>query len=150
MNLFAIDPGKHLIGFAHFRDTKLVECTVIEFKSLSMLRATLWEKASASWPVSVVSEVPQVYPGFQEKVPDDMIDMALAAGACLSLAPNTLAVRPHAWKGSKDKKIHQAQLLNAATPDEFALINQVPKALRHNAIDAYGIGKWYLNRFMQR
>lgn len=146
MNLFAIDPGKHLIGFAHFRDATLVECTVIKFEHLCEIREHFMNRVISLHP-ALVSEVPQIYTGFQAKVPDDLIDVAMCAGACLSLVPNAWPVRPHEWKGSKEKALHQNQLLKVASPNEIELIEKVPKSVRHNAIDAYGIGKWYLGRF---
>lgn len=144
MRLLAIDPGKHAIGLSVWDEKLLSVVAYMEFTTLSVLGRDL---RLLYCPDVVVCEVPQVYPGFREQDPNDLIDVAVVAGVCLSCAPISVAVRPHAWKGGVPKDIHNKRVLAKLTADGLALVAAVkPAAKRHNAIDGVGLGQWYLEK----
>ncbi len=148
MRLLAIDPGAHLIGAAVFSVNEghtLEQVEVVRFKHVSEIELWFIEKR---WGVDkIVVEVPQVYPTRGKADPNDLIPVALTAGACLSISSSSIAVRPHEWKGSIDKKVHQARLLKGLSERDRAMIDAVkPASLRHNAIDALGLGLWLIGR----
>lgn len=144
MRLLACDPGKHAVGLSIWDDGKLLFVEYCEFASHSDLAADL-----TTWaPDVVVCEIPQVYrQSLHEGDPNDLIDVAVVAGVCLSCARESIAVRPHAWKGGVPKDIHNKRVLAKLDDAGRALVAAVkPAAKRHNAIDGVGIGQWYLER----
>lgn len=141
MRLLACDPGKHAVGLSVWDDGKLLFVEYCEFLTHAELAVDLAEWA----PDVVVCEVPQVYPGFREQDPNDLIEVALVAGVCLASALKAIAVRPHAWKGGVPKNIHNTRVLAKLDDAGRALVAAVkPASKRHNAIDGVGIGQWYL------
>lgn len=140
--VLAIDPGKRCIGWALFRDDVLAECGLIrdpEFSSLQLPTAG-----------KVVIERPQVYPQrVQKGDPNDLIDVALWAGACAVVAQGRTIefVRPRQWKGTVPKDIHNARVAEKLNDLEASMLAAVkPASLRHNVTDAIGIGLWVLGR----
>lgn len=74
--------------------------------------------------------------------PQDLIDTNLIAGHV-----GTNWVIPHTWKGMVPKDEHQPKILACLAKPERALVDAVmPNGLRHNCIDAVGIGLWRFNR----
>jgi len=57
---------------------------------------------------------------------------------------------PREWKGQVPKRIHQPRIIKALTDEERAEMDKdlapYTKSLRHNALDAVGIGLKYLRR----
>lgn len=139
MKLLAIDPGSKLVGYAYFDRDQLLDVGVFRFDHLVMLRSWLMSGV----PIDhLICEVPRVYPKRGVADPNDLIGVALTAGVCLSIRVNSIAVRPHEWKGSIQKEQHHARVYRDAGPDRIALDAVKPKSLRHNAWDAYALGRW--------
>ena len=98
-----------------------------------------------------VIECPQVYPR-SPVPPNDLITLAVLVGryaeACVQAADRdhdrVRLVLPHAWKGSVPKEVTAKRVLAALSPDELAVLEEayedIPKGLRHNLLDAVGIG----------
>ena len=153
-SLISIDPGKHSIAWAYFSNAVLVDCGLIQSKNLVVL-ATKVDVQIIEYrnitPDLVVVEKPQAYQQKHWKGdPNDLIDLALAAGA----ATHALGcceiefVLPRTWKGQTPKKISNARTLKNLTDIErqvFKRMDVIP-SLRHNVIDAIGIGMWKLRR----
>lgn len=154
MTLLSIDPGKKAIGWAMFTENPLQKggdlwaCGLVRGDDLKDLI-----KAIASCLVGArraIIEIPQVY---QQRHwggdPNDLIDVALVAGAVAGrlLCPVEF-VKPHAWKGTRKKRICHALTRKTLTDDEWSIVESVdaPSSLRHNVIDAVGIGLWRLKR----
>lgn len=155
--LIAIDPGKRSLGWARFdydlHDQRLAACGLLRWKDwAAMCGGMLWlyERLGGEQSGEIVIEVPQVYQQRHWKGdPNDLVDVALVAGAAgVKFGPTVLFVRPREWKGSRPKKADHALTLSRLSPDELAELDQVdaPKSLRHNVLDAIGMGLWKLGR----
>lgn len=144
--IVSIDPGVHAVGWAQFAP-RLVACGLVR-GDLVELRIAL--AAPLSGAAVVVVEVPQVYP--RAKVdPNDLVDVAVVAGMVLGLAPQSsdvVVVHPSTWKGQRPKDIDARLTRSLLDVDERRLVDDVdvPRSLRHNVVDAVGIGLWRLSR----
>jgi hypothetical protein len=111
-----IDPGKHEHACAIFRSGALASVQFIApaaFGDTSFLQHT----------DAVVIEKPQVYPGADEKNPNDLLDVYGAArmseGMMLVLGgPAAHYVLPREWKGGFQKPAHHRQVWAALSPAE--------------------------------
>jgi hypothetical protein len=145
--LIAIDPGVKMLGVARFNDAgECIYAHVLRVKSLWSVRLDL-HCLSAPEEHCVV-ECPQVYQAkFSKGDPNDLVNVALVAGACASAFVSVDIVRPHEWKGNIPKAVHHRRVMRDApefVQRSIAAIKQT--TLRHNAIDAYALGLWYLER----
>lgn len=156
MILLAIDPGtkrKHSdgtarAGIALFDGDKLAACWLFASPDIAGLATAIGLQA----PVDlVVVEVPKVYPRSPAD-PEDLILLAFTAGllAGSARAADLKMVRPAAWKGQRPKDVDTALTLATLTDAERETFGRctydIPKGLRHNVIDAIGIGLWQLGR----
>lgn len=140
----AIDPGVQWCGVAVFADGALV--------SASLEKP---EKVRSSWaPVDRLTiEVPQVYrAGLGKGDPNDLIAVAVEVGRLIESAwtDDVERVRPHDWKGSVPKEIHNARTLAVLSPAERACLPKLPKTKMHNVLDAVGLGLWSLEKRNER
>jgi hypothetical protein len=150
------DPGGPCAGWALFLGDRLVECGLSRTKAKTpFLRAqahraalqAVWDerglepeeyacKSEAMWyrPVTYIDAK-----GKKRKKtvpPQDIIDVNLIAGHV-----GTEWILPHDWKGMVSKEIHQPKILQCLSAEELKLVEAVkPPSLRHNCIDAIGIG----------
>jgi hypothetical protein len=61
-------------------------------------------------------------------------------------ATTHLGVKPREWKGQVPKDVHHARLVKTLTPDELAMVEaSAPPSLRHNVLDAVGIGRYWFD-----
>lgn len=100
-------------------------------------------------PDVLVVEVPQVYlQKYWKGDPANLIELAgvdgVLASACC--ATKTVAYLPRQWKGQQSKEAHQPLIEAALTPEETACLPQLPEYIRHNMIDAVGLGLFYFGR----
>ena len=149
MTLLAIDPGVQCTGWAVFELDHLIACGLSRAK-------TLEEQVVLPLPIPdadqlvIVLEEPQVRRDTPR--PDDLIKLAMVVGAKMAQAARFKDVefircKPRSWKGSVPKDIHNHRTLALLSPKESAIVSQVfPEGLRHNAIDAVGLGLWALKR----
>ena len=140
--LVAIDPGKHASGIA-------------EFDGGILTYAWLGNSVSLNADEFVV-EIPQVYrTGLRKGDPNDLIDLAFAAGMMIGQADphdsiDTTKVRPSVWKGQAKKDVIRRRIekrLQASEMQVMAAVDRVTGAKAHNVWDAVGIGMWRLGRF---
>lgn len=139
--LISCDPGKHWCWFAAWRRGQLVE---------------VWreppgpELAWTGRPKELAIEVPQVYPGARKEDPNDLIDLAISAGVVIgsNLWQDVTLYRPREWKGQTPKQIDNARTLKVLTPEERSVYDgcDIAQGLRHNVLDAIGIGLRHLKR----
>ena len=155
MYTVAIDPGKKAVGWALFSDKNLIQCgLVINEGGPAQLNAAMEDAFQDFHAAVVVVEVPQMYQQrFLKGDPNDLIDVALAAGMAVgNLAPcgdeDIELVRPRKWKGTRPKKVCNQLTLKTLTPAELAIYENTEclASLRHNVIDAIGIGLWKAGR----
>lgn len=144
VRILAIDPGVHRHAWALI-GKGLLDCGIGERFPRDINR--------------VVIEMPRIYPKARSKVPpNDIVDLAYAAGVAvggiIAGDPNVKVqvVTPREWKGTipKTKKwdryiIHK-RIAQWLTPPERIVyvkaLEQVAPSLRHNIVDAVGIGLW--------
>lgn len=145
------DPGGACAGYAIFDGEEMVECGLsrTKLKEVGPRSAAHRKAVHARWwsyqsttrvDVNIRSEMMWHRPRKSKKgdyiPPQDLIHTNLIAGHV-----GTEWIYPHAWKGMVRKAIHQPKILAALTPKELALVEAVmPPSLRHNVIDAVGIG----------
>jgi hypothetical protein len=100
-------------------------------------------------PDYFISEVPQVYrAGASKGDPDDLIQLAGVVGVFSALfsATTYTGVKPREWKGQVPKDVHHARLVKTLTPEDLAMVEAAaPPSLRHNVLDAVGIGRYWFD-----
>ncbi len=151
MTLVSIDPGKHMFGWAAFEDGHLYRCGLVKGDDFQEMMQTFDIRSVAmSVPTQIVVEVPQVY---QQRMwkgdPNDLIDVAIVAGAVAArFRCETIFIRPRKWKGTRPKKVCNKLTLDTLDPNEMGVYQwiDVLASLRHNVLDAIGIGLWRLGR----
>jgi hypothetical protein len=136
--ILAVDPGVHLCGCALFIGDQLATAWLEEKGPRA-----IWSAVDPKWRehVRVIVEVPQVYGRSRSKGdPNDLINVALVAGAIVGLFPNTRIVRPREWKGDVPKEVVE-RAAREVIGDRIAAV-QFPKrrALAHNIWDAVALG----------
>jgi hypothetical protein len=143
--ILAIDPGNDL-GWASFH-------TQEGFMAGGVRNPP--KVSTASGYDRAVIERPQVYRASQSKGdPNDLITLAIGVGQMKErLEAAGLAVElvlPTTWKGQTPKEIHSKRILAALSEEEVfrlnACLNSLAPSIRHNLVDAVGLGLWLLKR----
>ena len=110
-----IDPGVRMHAAAFFSGSTLSHLAFVP------------REAFVGYPVKelshVVIEKPQVYPGASEKDPNDLIELAVAAGFVDGAirargGPPSVFVYPADWKGQIKKPLHHLRVWETLTLDE--------------------------------
>lgn len=151
--MLAIDPGTKAIGWAKFDAHGLVECGVAAttcretYLALSSLTkqipgdADVWVECMSARDSDTVRRSQDIL---------NVQWMGAAIAAALSYPGLPHPVTPLEWKGSVPKEIHHQRVEKRLTLIEKEIMDRclegVPSKLRHNAIDAIGIGLWRLGR----
>ena len=135
--IIAVDPGKNTIAWAAFTNQSLIAAGIKTDGLVS------WVAERAGIFSRVIIERPQIYPQSKGD-PNDLIDVAITVGLCLTLSQFSTIYRPREWKGQVPKKIHNARALDKLRPGERHILGELVK--NHNVIDAIGIGLYYLGR----
>ena len=91
-----------------------------------------------------VIELPRVYPGARKNDPNDLVDLACVAGALGN--EFTEYVYPRTWKGQVPKVVMGKRIMSRLSEGEKWNIEKCPESLKHNVLDAIGIGLWKLGR----
>lgn len=180
----AIDPGLRMMGAALFEGDRLVRASVIKSPSIHERDVTAWtaicDALKIDYPSAdrVVMEMMVVRPGRRDVNADDLMQLVGIVGVIAGLyAPLPASVvRPSAWKGSVQKRIHHQRIIAALDPAEKAILDrymsetsgdsvrcassdvyierckicrkgEYPQDPIHNAIDAIGIGLHAVQRF---
>lgn len=147
--LLSIDPGKHCLGWAVWEDGKLISCGLERTKAKTLGGAIL--ELYDGMPICdrAVVELPRKYPYERRVRANDLIDLGAVAGAaavCVDEGGELEFVYPAQWKGQTPKKIQHRRTRDALSEEEEAVLEQgllgVPESLRHNVLDAVGIGQW--------
>lgn len=159
--LIAIDPSLRASGWAYFEDGELVTGGVATTrKSMSVyclftaLSSVLSREVSGRIDV-LVAEWPQVYVGARSKGdPNDLLWLTAVLGSAVAeVAPQEVILyKPAEWKGQVDKRVHNIRVMARLESKELAIVKNVAvtESLRHNMIDAIGIGLKYLKRLEPR
>jgi len=143
--MITIDPGA-CTGWALFTSTgRLLVCGVHGDGE-----AVAWAEHITPG-MRVLIERPDATRGAKQKAsPEDLAKLFMRVGAYLERAEacggEVTLVRPHAWKGTLAKEIHQPRIIAVLSLEERCLIPKLPKTKKHNVIDAIGLGLWQVGR----
>jgi hypothetical protein len=143
---FSVDPGGTELGWASWEDDRLVAC------GLSRTKAKTWQLRArhhlaalemlGAYDGPVICECMRVRGGRGMGNPQILVELNGIAGHV-----GNMWVEPGEWKGRLSKELHQPRILATLSATELALVMAVnPPSLRHNTIDAVGIGLWHLGR----
>ena len=139
--LLAVDPGKHFCGWAFFVDGVLHSCGLDVPDEIALLMHA----------ERLVIELPQIYRASRTKGdPNDLIDVALVVGQIMASFTDVTLIKPRAWKGTVKKEVMTARIESKLTDAEKALIPRLSISLRHNVVDAIGIGLFSLGRLKNK
>ena len=133
--MISVDPGLKA-GWASWGPFYLQDCGLVEKE---------WRIQT---PLLVI-ERPTIYPR-SPVPPDDIVALALTAGRLSAHADSVEWVLPRRWKGTVPKEVMAERILERLGPLERAIydeaVTKVAPKVRHNVIDAIGLGLWYLKR----
>lgn len=154
-NVMSFDPGKHSVAWARFNDGALAEAGLIRFDNGHGTPDLTQFRATPAWvPTRALIELPQVYgrAGRGGKGdPNDLIDVAVTVGRIAqAIGPHLTAelVRPRVWKGNVPADVMLARIEKRLDVSELHVVDRapMPKSLKHNVVDAIGLGLWALGR----
>jgi len=159
-HLVSLDPGLRGCGLAYWNeDGSLAHVAYVRntVKQGDGPRAWTGYQSTYIWnrrTAYFISEVPQVYRvGASKGDPDDLIQLAGVVGVFSMLIQSDvrMGVKPREWKGQVPKDVHHARLVKTLTPEEMAMVEAAaPPSLRHNVLDAVGIGQWWFKNRSKR
>jgi hypothetical protein len=142
--IVAFDPGTKAVGVAVFSDEgELLVAYLV--RGIGPLDVTSRVNATGKY---VFVEYPRVYPAGKGKGdPNDLVEVALVSGGLGARAARLdstvrLVCAPEWTRVPKD--IQNARTLAALTDSEKSRIEACPSSLKHNVIDAIGLGLWGL------
>jgi hypothetical protein len=153
LRIVAIDPGLRVLGVAVFVDGSLTDVSLVRGLKSGRGPGAWRALAKAVEPILrtadlLVIERPQIYQGRKQiGDPDDLMELMGVVGAIVGLSStiDVVTYRPKEWKSNVPKDVHQARLYAALSPEDQRLVDAIkPESLKHNALDAVGIGCYYL------
>ena len=155
-----VDPGLRGCGVAEFRAGELVRAAYVPnpmagrgYEAHSALgeAVSTWVSDASE---RIIIEHPVIYPSAAQQKGDlnDLLDV-VAVGASVASgfrAHYIESVSPREWKGQVPKNIMTMRIASALSETERANIEKCAAGLKHNVLDAVGIGLWKLGRINQR
>lgn len=169
MLLLAVDPGIRACGCAVFRDGVLHNCAFVENESDNDRRRADPVFAASRMAGSVlrqfkavdkvIVEFPRIYQraaGKSKGDPNDLTPLCAVGGALAGVFIDTevWSVAPSEWKGQATKEAMTTRILGRLSIYEQEILDErlstVAKSLRHNVIDAVGIGLHALGRLERK
>ena len=160
--ILAIDPGLRHFGAALFDGVTLARAALIRnpiktgndlavgFAACEALIRWLGDRTVIGSIHTVIVEIPRVYPAANQK--GDQNDLIALAGVAYALACAVVSAEkrvryfPREWKGTIDGDTMVKRIEARLSAQEQAAIETCPASLRHNVIDAIGIGLKYVDR----
>lgn len=156
MNLVAVDPGVKATGIAVFEDNELAHVGLLRAVDLRSMIKVLADIGIDDCPDAVVVERPTVYHRGGKGDPNDLVSIAIVAGAAAALlggywrTTEVVFVEPRTWKGSVLKDVHNIRIIKLLNKEEHLILNDgvasAPTSLVHNVVDAVGLGLYQLGR----
>lgn len=154
-----IDPGtsaKGGTGLAFFEDEgTLIRALLLRPPNVKgiaeRIRATVHPWHPRESLGLCLTEWPQIYKG-DRRDPNHLLGltgMAMALATALG-ARECRAVLPRTWKGTLDGDAMTKSIEGRLTPSELANIDPCPASLRHNILDAVGLGLWHFGRLERK
>jgi|APCry1669188970_1035186.scaffolds.fasta_scaffold01748_7 hypothetical protein len=165
--ILAIDPGVRALGVALFGglgQMNLMRAALIrnpikvgngpEVAFAACEALVRWLEVDARRIETVIVEIPRVYGAAQQKGDqNDLIALAgigYAASTAIVSATNRVRYFPREWKGTIDADQMTVRIEAKLIPAERQRIEKCPASLRHNVIDAIGIGLKFVGRLEPR
>lgn len=161
-SLLCLDPAAGVSGasgVAYFDGGILVDAAIIrrpdaptDFMAwYRIARAVVEWSTFFDGPDVFVAEWPFVYPDEKKVNPNrDLLPLGGVVAHVSGMLPESVTrvvYLPREWKGSLQKKAFSDRIYSRLSPQERAVVDAVnPPSLRHNALDAVGLGLKYLNR----
>jgi hypothetical protein len=142
--LTAVDPGKWLFALARFDGGLLVEAELRRYTKYVECRVAPCDRLVCEWPT--------VYPGSRAEDPNDLLPLTACVGAVAALtqASSFSTLAPREWTSGRPKDVNHRRILKRLSPAEQGVLDAglapVEKNLRHNVLDAVGIGLYALDR----
>lgn len=158
MILVSIDPGVRGCGVAVFNGD-LIQAFYVknpvergdDYAAASNVASAVNNSISQYRANTAIIECPMVYSGAKQKGAQS--DIVAVAGVSYSLAARLSAtgidcfrVFPYQWKGQVPKEIMLNRIILTLASTEQNAIQKTSKSLRHNVLDAVGIGLHHLGR----
>jgi len=145
-SLLTIDPGLKVVGWAYWEARELVCCGLSRTKRTELNDQAQEHRFNLAsfWPADRRVCEQMVWRGKNAKSgPADLLKINIIAGR---LADEW--VTPLQWKGMVAKEIDHPRILAKLGEHELKIVTEtkVPASLRHNMIDAVGIGLYVLGR----
>jgi hypothetical protein len=150
IELVTCDPGKDATGLAAFDVHG------------RLVKAELWRpddnwddvtsdrlKAFCGTAARFIVELPKGRGSKDVKKINSLIQLAFFAGLFAGSSGCTVGwLHPHEWKGQRPKEVDNRYTLSILSEEEREMVKRVkcPESLRHNMIDAIGIGLWKVGR----
>ncbi len=166
--LFSFDPGIRTAGVAMFRDSVLVHAGLARSEEHHARGPAAWKKMGEAveslvlgWTqgttfcesdsTEFVCELMQVYggPAGGKADPADLLELMGVNGVVAAQFDGAACgYTPRQWKKSVPKNIHSQRILARLTPGELTSLDDpsIIPSLKHNAVDAVGIGLFHLLR----
>lgn len=155
-----VDPGLRGCGVAIFENAHLIHAAYVKSPEQKERGPVAWRAMAGAvfeyveeWlPAgTLVIEVPQVYRGAQQKGdPDDLLQLVGVEGwlGGLLMPARVVGYRPREWKGQIPKDVHNRRVEKALETYELAQFAGCPAYLKHNVLDAVGLGLFHLGRLV--
>lgn len=156
--VMAFDPGIRVAGLAVFGSSRLVYATVVRSPELTERGPVAWLAMSKAvkqklldagfpWLHEVVVERMMVYRK-QIGDPDNLLNLEGINGAVVATvdADAYYGYLARIWKKSLQKDYNLDLIESLLSPEELACIEDMPASIRHNAIDAIGLGLYHIGR----
>ena len=143
--LLAVDPGYRAMGWALFQGDQLESC--------GLARGVLLSETVSKLPVTFCNELvvedQQIYRTTKARHAD-ILKLAQSAGAVIGAVKhfNLTMYLPRQWKGTVPKEVFARRILTRLSEHEMTIFDSVkcPKSMRHNIVDAIGLGLFKLRR----
>lgn len=160
MRLMAIDPSLRATGWALFVDGELKTGGIVKTdpnEDAAKVAHVVAKHLSLELDsCHAVIEKPQIYQGRKSKGnPNDLVGVALIAGACAAWAKTTVFITPHDWKGTIPKDILPRYIIHKRNEKELSpeactvyrkCLASWAQGIRHNFVDAVGIGLYAIRQ----
>ncbi len=152
MRIGGIDPAVNTVWWAYFERDRLAGPFLFTEAGLFDHVAPWTTRAHVKCMNldSLVVEIPQVYAGKAKGDNNDLINLAIVAGACAAGCHQSVLATPRRWKGTMKKEAHHARLLSKLMLPERRLLETIlaryAKGLQHNLLDAVGLAAWLCGR----
>lgn len=163
MKILALDPGLQHFGCALFNDDLQLHAAALvrakknphtvagAFEMKALVQNWLFHQGAHEL-IQVVCEVPRIYPAKNRK--GDLNDLITLAGFVYAVSGlstfEPVQYFPRDWKGTIDADVCTARIESRLSEKERERVEECPVSLRHNVIDAVGIGLFHLGRFNAR